>query len=84
VNGTQPRQIAISVGLTPSTSQIGDQPVLVQDVTLTGIDEATGAAVTRKTEPDVTTNLGQIGKTSTSQTVRPDAGFLPAQATVVK
>ena len=84
VNGTQPRQIAISVGLTPSASQIGEQPVLVQDVTLTATDEVTGAAVTRKTEPDVTTNLGQIGKTSTSQTVKADAGFLPAQATVVK
>ncbi|MBP9757366.1 MAG: hypothetical protein KBD06_02085 [Candidatus Pacebacteria bacterium] len=84
VNGTQPRQIAISIGLTPSASQIGEQPVLVQEVTLTGTDEATGAVVTRKTEPDVTTNLGAVGKTSTSQTVRPDANFLPAQATVVK
>ncbi len=84
VNGTQPRQIAISIGLTPSTSQIGEQPVLVQNVTLTGTDESTGTAVTRKAEPDVTTNLGQIGKTSTGFTVNPDSGFLPANATVVK
>lgn len=84
LNGTQPRQIAISVGFTPSTSQIGDQPALVQNVTLTGTDESTGSTVTRKTEPDVTTNLGQIGKSSSGQTVNPDAGFLPANATVVK
>ncbi len=84
VNGTQPRQIAISVGITPSTSQIGEQPTLVENVTLTGTDEATGATVTKRAEPDVTTNLGQIGKTSTSQTVNPDSGFLPANATVIK
>ncbi len=83
-NGTQPRQIAISVGFTPSTSQIGEQPVLVQNVTLTGTDEATGAIVTRKATPDVTTNLGQIGKSSNGFTVNPDAGFLPANATVSK
>lgn len=84
VNGTQPRQIAISVGFTPSTSQIGGQPILVQGVTLTGIDESTGIEISRKAVPDVTTNLGQIGKSSTGFTVNPDAGFLPASATVVK
>ncbi len=84
VNGTQPRQIAISVGFTPSTSQIGDQPVLIEDVTLTGIDESTGAPTSRKAEPDVTTNLGQIGKSSTGLTVNPDAGFQPSNATVIK
>ena len=84
VNGTQPRQIAISVGLTPSTSQIGEEPVLVQNVTLTGTDDSTGATITRTAVPDVTTNLGAIGKSSTGQTVNPDAGFLPANATVTK
>lgn len=84
INGASPRQVAIAIGFTPSTSQIGEQPVLVQSVVLTGTDESTGAAVTRKTEPDVTTNLGQIGKSSSGLTVNPDAGFLPAQATVIK
>jgi hypothetical protein len=84
INGTQPRQIAISVGLTPSTSQIGEQPVLIQDVTLSGTDESTGATVSRKAEPDVTTNLSQIGKSSSALTVNPDAGFQPANATVGK
>lgn len=84
VNGTQPRQIAISIGFTPSTSQIGDQPILVQGVTLTGTDESTGEPTSRKALPDVTTNLGQIGKSSTGFTVNPDAGFLPANATVSK
>ncbi len=84
VNGTQPRQIAISVGFTPSTSQIGEQPMLVQGVTLTGTDESTGEPTSRKALPDVTTNLGQIGKSSSGFTVNPDAGFLPANATVSK
>jgi hypothetical protein len=84
VDGSQPRQIAISVGLTPSTSQIGEQPVLVQNVTLVGTDETTGTSVVRKAVPDVTTNLIQIGKSSVGLTVNPDAGFLPADATVSK
>lgn len=84
INGNQPRQIAISVGITPSTSQIGEQPKLIQNVVLTGTDETAGTSVTRKAEPDVTTNLGQIGKSSSGLTVNPDAGFLPANATVTK
>lgn len=71
VGGNPPKQAAINVGLTPSSSQIGQQPILVKNVTLSGKDAATGAAVSR-TADNVTTNI--IG----------DQGFLPANATVVK
>src|SRR3989338_5285759 len=56
VNGTPPRQAAFAIGFTPSTSQIGTQPVLLQDISLTGTDAATGESVSRSA-PDVTTNL---------------------------
>lgn len=67
----QVRQLGINIALTPSTSQIGQQPPLVRQITLTGIDDATGENVTR-TSTDVTTNI--VG----------DTGFTPANATVVK
>lgn len=71
LNGVAPRQAAIAVGFTPSTSQIGQTPALLQDVTLTGYDAAAGANVTRKA-PNITTNI--LG----------DPGFSPGSATVVK
>lgn len=71
LNGTQPRQTAIAIGLTPSTSQIGQEPILLQDISLSGTDAATGGRLTR-TAKDVTTNI--LG----------DAGFSAANATVVK
>ncbi|MBL4644352.1 MAG: hypothetical protein JKX80_00615 [Candidatus Pacebacteria bacterium] len=33
-----PRRVAFSIGLVPSTSQIGETPVLIQNQKLTGID----------------------------------------------
>ncbi|MBV9159563.1 MAG: hypothetical protein JO019_03135 [Candidatus Kaiserbacteria bacterium] len=71
LNGVEPRQAAIAIGFTPSTSQIGQSPVLLQNITLTGYDSATGDKVTR-TAKDITTNI--LG----------DPGFQPADATVVK
>jgi hypothetical protein len=65
------RQLGFNVGFTPSTSQIGQQPILVRGITLTGVDEATGESVSR-TAPDITSNI--FG----------DAGFNPTNATVVK
>jgi hypothetical protein len=67
----QVRQMGINVAITPSTSQIGQQPVLVRNITFTGVDEATGQLVTRSGE-DVSTNI--FG----------DPGFSPTNATVVK
>jgi hypothetical protein len=71
VGGTSPKQAAINVGFTPSTSQIGQQPPLIRAITLTGKDAATGENVSKEAK-DVTTNI--LG----------DQGFLPANATVVK
>lgn len=70
VNGSLPKQAAIAVGFTPSTSQIGQQPPLIRSITLTGKD-TTGQTISRTTE-DVTTNI--LG----------DQGFIPSNATVVK
>ncbi len=84
LGGTPPRQLAISIGLTPSASQIGAQPILVRSVTLTGKDESTGLTVTKKATPDVTTNLTQVGKSSATSIVGTDPGFTPGNATVVK
>lgn len=70
IGGTSPRQAAVAIGFTPSTSQIGQQPELIRDIVLTGKD-ASGAAV-KKTAEDITTNI--LG----------DPGFTPANATVVK
>ncbi|MBI5645145.1 hypothetical protein HY970_03535 [Candidatus Kaiserbacteria bacterium] len=84
LNSTPPRQIAISIGLTPSVSQIGSQPVLVREVTLRGEDEATSASITKTAAPDVTTNLTQVGKSSSNSVVGTDPGFSLGGATIVK
>ena len=84
LNGTSPRQIAIAIGFDPSTSQIGQQPVLIQGVLLTGTDEATGARIKRATTPEVTTNLIQISKSSSEVSIGTDKGFNPSNATVIK
>lgn len=71
LNGTPPRQAAIAIGFTPSASQIGQQPALLQGITFTGTDASTGGAISRS-PADVTTNI--LG----------DPGFSSANATVVK
>ncbi|QQG37963.1 MAG: hypothetical protein HYS26_00165 [Candidatus Kaiserbacteria bacterium] len=71
LGGTQPRQAAIAIGFTPSTSQIGQEPILLQDITFTGIDDATKKAVSKDVR-DVTTNI--VG----------DPGFSASSATVVR
>jgi hypothetical protein len=84
IGESAPKQLAVAIGFTPSTSQIGQQPALVRNVTLTGIDGATGASVQRSATPDVTTNLATVGKSSQNALVGTDPGFSPANATVVK
>ena len=69
MNGAPPRQAAIAIGFTPSTSQIGQEPPLLQGIGFTGVDAATGAAVSRSL-PNVTTNIvGDPGFSGTSATV---------------
>jgi hypothetical protein len=68
-NGVQPRQLAFEIGFTPSTSQIGQTPTLMQNIKLTGTDASTEQTVTQSA-PNVTTNLvGDTGFNSTSATV---------------
>ncbi|MDB5237942.1 MAG: protein of unknown function with transrane region [Candidatus Kaiserbacteria bacterium] len=82
-NGLAPRQMAISIGFTPSTSQIGEQPSLVKNITLTGTDAATGKVIKKTTTPEVNTNLSQVSKTSSDALVGTDPGFTSDKATVV-
>lgn len=82
LNGTQPRQAAIAIGVTPSTSQIGSQPAILQNIVLKGIDES-GVAIT-KNVTDITTNLAKVSKSSSDIQVTGDAGFTQANASVVK
>ncbi|MSU73875.1 hypothetical protein EXS56_01915 [Candidatus Kaiserbacteria bacterium] len=97
LNGTPPRQIAIAIGFTPSTSQIGQQPSLLQSIQLSGLDPLKVAAMKAvnltaqilptvlKTDSDVTTNLQQVAKTSKdAATGGTDPGFSAANATVIK
>jgi len=86
LNGTAPRQAAIAIGFTPSASQIGQQPALLQNVTLQGVDAATGEGISRPTTADVTTNLTQVAHSSTDSGLNfaGDPGFTAANATVVK
>ena len=42
MNGAPPRQAAIAIGFTPSTSQIGQEPPLLQVIGFSGVDAATG------------------------------------------
>lgn len=69
LDGAQPRQAAIAIGLTPSTSQIGQEPVLLRDITFVGIDEATGSSITREVEAVTTGILGDPGFSATNATV---------------
>ena len=71
MDGALPRQSAIAIGFTPSTSQIGQEPPLLQDIKFSGVDSATGQTITR-TVQSVTTNI--IG----------DPGFSATNATVVR
>ena len=71
MDGTSPRQSAIAIGFTPSTSQIGQAPPLLQNITFSGVDSATGQVITRAIQ-NVTTNI--IG----------DPGFSATNATVVR
>ena len=96
VNGTPTRQAAISIGFTPSTSQIGEQPALMQQITLSGVDSSKAAALqmthpgatstpsTLLTVGDVTTNLAVVSKSSANMVIGLDPGFTAANATVVK
>lgn len=80
---TPPRQAAIAVGFTPSTSQIGQQPSLLQNILLKGLDASTTASVTRAVD-DITTNIAKVSKSSADINVAGEQGFSASNAAVVK
>lgn len=83
---TTPRQLAFSLGFTPSTSQIGQQPILLSHIMLTGVDSYTGETLALPLE-DVTTNLSKVSKylpQDISLEVAGDTGFTAEKATVMK
>lgn len=69
VRGNPPRWAAVNIGFTPSTSQIGQTPSILENISLTGLDEATGAPAD-VTAQDVTTNIeGDASFSSTNASV---------------
>lgn len=83
---TTPRQLAFSIGFTPSTSQIGQQPSLLSSIMLTGVDSYTGQTIALPLN-DLTTNLTKSSKylpQDISLEVAGDSGFTAEKATVVK
>ncbi|MBI5470223.1 hypothetical protein HY968_02780 [Candidatus Kaiserbacteria bacterium] len=78
-----PRQAAIAIGFTPSTSQIGQQPVLLSNIILKGFDDSSGKAIERDVD-DVTSNLAKVSASSPDIVTAGDQGFSAANATVVK
>ncbi len=83
VDGTSPRQAAIAIGFTPSTSQIGQEPSLLRDIVLTGLDSATGQTITKRLD-DVTSDLIRVSRSEEGIPAAPDPGFSSTQGTVVR
>ena len=95
IDGIPSLQSGIAIGFTPSSSQIGEQPPLVQNIKLIGIDsakeqafEAAHPGLTQtpsvlQSVSDVTTNLTKVSESSSGILANPDTGFVPTDATVV-
>ena len=83
LDATPPRQAAIAIGFTPSTSQIGSEPPLLQSIKLVGKD-ATSSVAVQKTISDITTNLTKVSKSDDDILTAGDQGFTASNATVVK
>lgn len=84
LGGVQPRQLAIAIGFTPSTSQIGTTPALLQNIVLSGIDDSTGNKITLPLSEDVTTDLTRVSKSAQGMTAGIDSGFTSSLAPVVQ
>ncbi len=84
LNGTPPLETAINIGFTPSTSQIGQKPALLQNISLSGIDTVKAAA-TRATNPGATIAPSVLTTAPDVTTnITSDPGFSSANAEVVK
>ncbi len=84
LNGTAPRQAIIAIGFTPSVSQIGQEPPLLQDIELWGIDTVK-AEEKLKSNPgaQIAPELLRSAKDITTN-IQGDPGFSSANAAVVK
>ena len=83
LDATPPRQAAIAIGFTPSTSQIGSEPPLLQSIKLVGKD-ATSSVPVLKSISDISTNLTKVSKSDDDILTAGDQGFTATNATVVK
>ncbi|QSH39098.1 hypothetical protein JXR01_02190 [Candidatus Kaiserbacteria bacterium] len=62
--GQPPRRIVFSIGLVPSTSQVGEVPPIVENQKFTGVDDFTDALINIEI-PELTTNLDEVDFTDT-------------------
>jgi hypothetical protein len=69
INGALPRQAAIAIGFTPSTSQIGQSPSILQSINFIGKDALTGGSVSRTVDSVTTSLFGDAGFSATNATV---------------
>lgn len=69
MDGSDPRQAAIAIGFTPSTSQIGQEPELLQNIRFVGIDASTGDEIAKDVTAVNTRILGDPGFSATNATV---------------
>lgn len=83
IDGAAPRQAAIAIGFTPSTSQIGQEPPLLRDIVLTGVDSATGLTISKPLD-DVSSDLMRVSISEQGIPAAPDPGFSSTQGTVVR
>lgn len=84
VDGTPSDVVAFEIGFTPSTSQVGQIPVLLQNIALTGTDASTQQQISLTAKPQITTNLNNPAKSDPSAQVGTDPGFSAVNATVVQ
>jgi len=68
-DGTNPREVGFEIGFTPSTSQIGQEPELIQDITFTGTDSSTNKEISKDVDAVTTNIVGDPGFSATSATV---------------
>lgn len=59
VGGKTPRRVAFSIGLVPSTSQVGESPALVQNQVLVGVDNFVTKDISA-IDDDLTTQLNEV------------------------
>lgn len=82
IGATSSDVVAFEIGFTPSTSQVGQMPVLLQNISLTGTDASTQQTISLQAKPDITTNLNNPAKSDPDIQISTDPGFSAINATV--